>query len=505
VLPFSQMSKFSKFLKWLFASLSIVALIWALVIIWWQTTHRIVTTSDTLLYLAALPAAAIAGVAMAQWLRAKLKNPNLKSNEKTTVTAAPNEVEHKAASDERNLPLAIMAAWGVTSLAANASDYLELLKERRVRPRPDEILTDDEGFPLFTGRVKDLDVSSIQEYLAKATASGKFSLHEDDEWRDAFVRTLALLARVLDQVQEEWPFPSDFPSRGAPESQAFVLTLRGAQPATPAVADKRLRLNLHIKLLIPAHFREDEKHLASAYLSERVSVFQSAGHQLRIELQPAQDDALALSLSDRFGVNTCHDSAAQALLLLACDSALCDSVAEAWQANEQLFSNKSVSGLMMGEAAFGVLYANENASNAVDAVPLCRQARVAQSKRDSSADIQIRSINSCLIKTLHEALALAEITGDSIGTVICDADHRTSRVLECMDAMMNATPQLDAIQNRIAVNEACGHLGAASVLGMVVAGAMQIAMSSHPLLLFNVSHATDRAAAVLLPPENAYI
>jgi hypothetical protein len=37
--------------------------------------------------------------------------------------------------------------------------------------------------------------------------------------------------------------------------------------------------------------------------------------------------------------------------------------------------------------------------------------------------------------------------------------------------------------------------------GVMSVATLQVAAAGHPVLLFNVSHATDRAAAVLIPPD----
>jgi hypothetical protein len=206
---------------------------------------------------------------------------------------------------------------------------------------------------------------------------------------------------------------------------------------------------------------------------------------------------------DQFSTDACRDNRAQALLLLACDSALCDTIAQDWQANGRLFNPRCPNGLMMGEAAFAVLCANDKALNAAAIDPACRFTRLSRAHRDTSADTQSKPSYACLANVVKEALLAANLSGESIGAVACDADHRTNRTLECMGAMMDQTPHLDAIRNRLAAAEACGHIGAASVAGALVAAIMQSKNSGYPVLLFNVSHVTDRAAALLIPSGTA--
>ncbi|RJG06129.1 hypothetical protein D3870_09040 [Noviherbaspirillum cavernae] len=493
------MSKFRQYLKWSFASLAIVAMTWALVIFWWQTTRRVATNDDTLLYLVILPATAVTAFTLALWLRNRARASDTQSNPQATPADSFN-LQEPGSADDHALTTSIMAAWAITNVASNADEFPGSLAERKIRPAPDEVLTDADGYPLLTGRIATLDTATVDAYLKTAVNSGKCDdVPPQDEWREAFVRTLALLAELMEAIQDEWPFPTETFSRANAERTANQITLRGA-PAS--ASEEEPALMLQIKLLVPDHFQPWEKRLVLSYLSEKASILQPSRQPLQIELVPAQNDTVALLLSDQFNINTSRDSVAHAMLVLACDSTLCDSVSESWQADGRLFSAGNPSGFMLGEAAFGVLYANERAQDAIAGTPLCKLARIATATRDFSADMHGKPSSTSLITTVHDALIKAGIAAESIGAVATDADHRTSRALECMGAMLSATPHLDAVENRFAVNEACGHLGAASVLGAIVAGAMHATAAACPVLLFNVSHATERAAAILLPLED---
>ncbi len=493
-------SKFRSVFKWGLISLAIVAAIWLAVIIWWQTTHRVVTLDDTLLYLAILPLTVLAGLAIFQLIRRAIrgKNINASSNQSTMANGDTSITDIALDSVERTLKLPVLAAWGVTSLASNAEDFLQELVEKRERPRPDEQLLNDQGFPLLSGRVTDLDTASVHENLMAIIAKAKFSnIPDPEDWRDAFLRALALLGQILDQVQTDWPLPFDTTSSDQHTTQAFD-TLRGAAPSHSGSAKQ---LSLYVKLLIPAHFQPYEQQLALTYLLERMADFHISKEHLHIDVVRANDDATVLALADQFSVGAYREGGAQALLLLACDSTLCTTVVEDWQTTGRLFSEHCPSGLMMGEAAFGILCASDKSLQVAAAEPVCHLTRVSRASRDTSADAQGKPSHACLTHTVSDALTVAGISGAQIGTVACDTDHRTNRTLECMGTMMAQTPQLDAIQNRLAANEACGHLGAASVAGILVAGIMQAKNEDHAVLLFNVSHATDRAAAVLIPPS----
>jgi hypothetical protein len=492
------MSRFRTFAKWSLISIALVTAIWLGVVIWWQTTQRVVTVQDTLLYLGALPLAALICIGLFQWRFLRRKRQKESSDNASAADSARGE---PTSPNEQGIQLPILSAWAITGFAANPEEFMHALRDRQIRPLPDALLTDEQGFPLLTGRIADLDTAAIQEDLIRIAAERKVDDMPDAEtWREAVLRTLALLGSLLDQVLADLPLSLDMSADSQATRRVDALTLRGIAPL-PSTPDQQLRLK--IKLLLPAHFQPVEQQLALAYLLQRSIELPLSNEYVHLDIVQARDDATALVLIDQFSADSYRDNRAQALLLLACDSTLCDTVAHEWQANGRLFNSRCPNGLMPGEAAFAVFCANEKAVQAAAADPACRLTRLSRAQREVPADTPGKPSHGCLADVVKNALLAANLSGASIGTVACDADHRTNRTLECMGAMMDQTPHLDAIQNRLAAAEACGHIGAASVTGALVAAVMQSKDAAHPVLLFNVSHVTDRAAAVLIPPGAA--
>jgi hypothetical protein len=488
------MSRFRRFAKWTLISIVLVTAVWLGVIVWWQTTQRVVTMQDTLIYLGALPLAALTCIGLLQWRSARRKR---QKDSPADASAGDLVQGEPAAPNEPAIQLPILSAWAITGFAADAEEFAQALRDRQIRPVPDALLTDEQGFPLLTGRIADLDTATIQEDLIRIAAERKVEDIPDAEtWREAFLRTLAVLGSLLDQVLADLPLSLDIDRDSQAMERVDALTLRGTAP-TPSTPDQQLRLK--IKLLLPAHFQPVEQQLALAYLLQRSAELPLSNEYVLLDIVQARDDATALVLIDQFSVDSHRDNRAQALLLLACDSTLCETVAQDWQANGRLFNQRCPNGLMPGEAAFAVLCANDKAVQATAADPACRFTRLSRLQRETSADTQGKPSHSCLADVVKHALLAANLTGENIGTVACDADHRPNRTLESMGAMMHHTPHLDAIQNRLAAAEACGHVGAASAAGALVAAVMQSKDAAHPVLLFNVSHVTDRAAAVLIP------
>jgi hypothetical protein len=162
------MSRARTFFKWSLVSIALVAMIWLAVVVWWQTTQRVVTLQDTLVYLFAFPLAVLMFVGLLKWWVFRRKHREASAAaEASTIDGA------SSAPGEPTPKLPVLAAWAITSFAANSEEFLEVLKERRIRPLPDPLLTDDQGFPILTGRVPQLDTGAIQHQLLHIVSERK--------------------------------------------------------------------------------------------------------------------------------------------------------------------------------------------------------------------------------------------------------------------------------------------------------------------------------------------
>ncbi len=484
-------------MKWIAISLASVAVIWLAVILWWQAEQRTPATDDILVYLVALPILVLIGIALMA-KRASQKNRNPADQ---TADAATTETTAAASPPITPATLPILGAWAATSLGLSADEFTDALGERLIRPVPDELLTDEDGFPVLSARVKNLDTSSIHHSLKQAIADGLLAgAPQIDDWRDAPIRALALLDSVFDQLLQDWPFDAAAQS-GANNGNGAALPLLRGSSGMPTVKDKPFRLR--VKLLVSSAFSPYENVFARHYAIERLHALPIPEQSFAIDLVATDDSATALILADEFRCAAGDAVNADALLLLACDSSLCPSLAQAWSAGRRLFEPRRPNGLMMGEGAFAILCANDKALPFATTAPLCRMTGMARAQRESSADTSGKASHACLAGAIETVLDAASISPATVASVVSDADHRASRTLECIGAMMTHTPQLDGIQNRLATNEACGHLGAASSAAMLTAAAIEAGKCGNPVLLFSVSHSHERAAAILLPDSAA--
>lgn len=486
-------------LKWSAVAFALGAALWLAILFWGQQVRQAFTHDDTLLYWIFLPMTVVViGTFQQFFVRSK-------STGFATVQQAPsaNTPPNISQTAEKPITLPVLGAWCMTSAGLDSMHFWEALVEKRNRPTPDPVLVDDQGFPLLTGRVNRLDTTSSENSTIKTIPEEHTRMAPGSaEWRDAVMRTCALLESLVDHIQQNWPLV--LPNASAQDLQEGSQNSRYALPpegAIPPLSSPEKSLFLQVTLLLPVDFHPSEQQHLLACLSKKLAAFPFSDKEIRLDLVPAQNDGTILALADEFSRHADRNRYAEALLILACDSLLCASTIKSLQSENRLFTARTPDGVMPGEAAFGFLCANDRALQWAISPPLCHLAGIARTERDTSAKMPEKPSSACLTDTITHALKAAGITGSMIGTVACDADHRVIHALECMGTMMDVTPHLDVIRHRLAVNEAYGYLGTASVPGALIAAIMQTRDAEHPVLLFNVSHEVDRVAAVLISAD----
>ncbi|GAB3554509.1 hypothetical protein GCM10027343_42570 [Noviherbaspirillum agri] len=482
--------------RWFAISFLIVAATWLAAIFWWQLTQRAVSTTDAILHMVVLPIALLLTIALARRaLTAKASPRRTTVAQNPEVALSDNQTSDK--NQENHAPaLAIVGAWASTCLSPYGDELPDLLNERRTRPTPDESLLDDHGFPLLSGRTKELDTDAVETALATVITGSPDAPGElTDEARDALLRALALLDSVLAQMSEEWP--RSFASAAEiSEQDAGAATLRGLPDRSAPPGG----VNLQVKLLLSDELNDDEVRSARAYIAYRLAAYGISASQTSIDALVSDDAPIALALAEEFrrtANSGLERDLPQALLLLSGVSHLCPSIAETWESKGLIFSSQRPNGRMLGEAAFAILCANKKALAIESIKPMCNLSPVVCAQRNNSDKEKLKA--DVLGGAIHNALDAAKLAGDAIGSVICDADHRSDRTLESIGAMVSVAPTLDAIRDRVAIEESCGHLGAASALGVLAVGAITAEQAMHPVLLFNVGHPAERAAALLHP------
>jgi hypothetical protein len=409
--------------------------------------------------------------------------------------------------------LPILGTWCMTAAATNPADFRQALALRQCRPGPDAELRSPSGAPLLTGRVPALDTCAAGAFLARAhpgcsqdacTMAGD---HASEQKYAGLVRLLALLGRLFDALEADWPLALE--AGGAPSPRPYAMP------------------RLDVTLLLPAWLASDAITAAGTWLALRAAALpvrtQAVQDGVRAEvnadvcadvctINDADVPAVTNSLLDRL-----TQSAPDMLLLLACDSML-------WHLDMKT-SPPDAGALQApsspGEGAFGILLAGAG----ISVLPGRAQGYLAHpapiewpTPADAAASaamenriaapvmqhVQATAAPRCgLSGVIAQASARAGMADHACGSIASDAGPCRSRILPLAAALAEYLPGLDPVHDHLDIAEACGTLGIASLAGTIVAATAQATVSGRPAMAIALGRAARPAAFAVLPVRPA--
>ncbi len=467
--------------------LAITIIVWLITIWHWQNNAHDASTGEIVGQLFVLPVALTAFLLLVLWgvkrLRAQAAAPVVPAAK--AAEGAPTVASVHAVSDEAQRRLsAWVLAEAVTLAAGNdAGAAWAGLQSHTVRPELDSELQDVDGLPIFTSRVADLDVRDWLDAHAE--------LMQEPALSEPVLRGLALLEaplhQMLDAVSALAPSVAmagagsaetgvaDGVSGGAAGGTSgthMKAHLSGvAAPVNKAQVQARSALapQLTVRLLLPAQWAATEREAAVEWVRSQCGVLLdwAEAHQAKglRWLTEAVDRPEGLwEEVDRQIVQWSRDPRPELLLILAVDSAVNEHSVDRMQAVGELFTSSHQTGKVPGEAAAGLLLANEHwPLQAEPEAPPVRMWRPVRATRDKSADAAGRVGAAVLGSALQQAVALNQADKDRL-LVVSDADHRASRTAELFEALQEVIPGVDPMLAVTRVGESCGDMGLARAL-----------------------------------------
>lgn len=440
------------------ATLFALALVWALVLAWWQANDHSPSTVEMLLYLVALPGAMIGGYWLLRGFIDHLRTPPAEHAPASAGDDDPLAREQAKTSEaERRYTVGLIAAFLSTRAGDDADELLAAVAAGK-RPTPDAKLCDDNGFPVFAAPVDALDLDAVAAYWG-----------EDVSPPAALQRCLALIDRLLPGVVVA--------AREQLSSRSAQARLRLVWLLPPAVA--------------PAGFGALKDWLQRRYLTElgvdrcelmlRTVASEAAvmAHIDGLVLAAGQPDADA---DDIHGV-------------LAASSAIDPITVQAWADQGALFSADNQHGVVPGEAALCLLFSAQPEEGAT-----VRVSRASAAARDKAADAAGRVSGALLGKLATELMAVHQLEASAIHAVVSDADHRASRVAELFDALGESLAELDPLADYPCVGAVCGTTAPFGPLLALACARAKVLAAAQAALCVTQQHATARAAVLVLPP-----
>lgn len=514
--------------------LAMSVVVWLITIWRWQNNEHDASAADIVSQLFVLPLVLTAALLGALWgvqrLRDKAASPIAAPTPKG-VAAGQGAAAAAPLADEalRQAGAWVLAESVLLSAGADAQSVLGALKSRSVRPELDPELQDVEGMPVFSGRVPDLDQ---EEWLQ---AHPELAPEDGVPPSVPVLRGLALLDAPLHQMLDAIgllvprgeagapapehdgaaPGARSMGRAGAADEPVMKAHLSGVATQVPrSVLQSREAMapQLTVRLLLPAHWPEAERDAAVAWVRSQCGGLldwaEAAGAKgLRWVTEVlAQPEGIWAEV-DQHIVQWSRQARPELLLILAVDSAVHAPGIERMQAQGELFTATHQSGKVPGEAAVGLLLANEHWPDlALLENPPVRLWRPARTRREKSADAAGRVGTTALSAALNHAVGLQSLSKDVLVQdklmVVSDADQRASRGAELFESLQDALPGLDPMLAVARVGEACGDLGLPGALApaALACGALRAGDGEGRLALATHVQSSHERVVVALAP-----
>ncbi|MBI2278230.1 MAG: hypothetical protein HYU74_12820 [Dechloromonas sp.] len=454
--------------KVLGGSLLTLAIVWGLVLAWWQSNDYEPSTIDLVLYLGAVPLALIGGYWLLRGFIEHLKAPPpvAKPNAQSEVDDDPlSGARARTAAAERGFSLCLIDAWLNVPAGASTDDVLAALEAGK-SPEPSLQLTDEAGFPVFVAEVKNVDVDGMVERLLGE--AGPIRQLSD---QPAMVRVLALLDDVLEKACGQ------------------VNAWLDQSPE---------KLALQVLCLVPADWQSSHLPALRLWLGNYWPGFDPA--RLEIALLPVASEVDALRQVDEAILRANREvSTNELFLIVGATSAVNEQTVDNWAAGQRLFTAKHQHGRVPGEGAVALLLASQPLVQRPELSAATVISRVSHGQRDKRVDAGGR-IGGHLIERLIEGLLdVTALDSTKITAAVSDADHRSGQITEMLEGLGQVFAHLDPIKDCLAIGRVNGSLAPIGSLIALACARARVLADDAPILCLSNQHDLERAVLLAMP------
>jgi hypothetical protein len=456
-------------LKILGGSLLTFALVWALVLGWWQSNDYEPGKLDLGLYLAALPLALVGGYFLLRGFIDHLKSPEAEKSSVTPVLRDDDPLVLAAAKSEaaeRGLAIGMIDGFVVTSAGWAVDDTLSAVEAGK-RPEPSSRLSDESGFPVFLAEVPDLDVDALLE--RSRIAGDQLRVLSGQE---RIIRSFAVLERLLESASDRI---KEF------LEQAGDL------------------IDLRVVWIVPAAWSDLDIPAMKIWLQGELPSLPE-GKKPEILVVPASNELEAFRVFDEINLRINRDPSTRELTLLLGVLSEVDerSVDERIRTN-RLFSSTHQQRQIPGEGGVAMLLAGKPLIERLQSDACIQITRVSMGSRDKSVDAGGR-VSGKLIHQL--TTGLLDVTGvehSAIKTALLDTDHRSSNLTEVMEGLGQDFEHLDPIKDCLAIGTSVGDLSPIGGLVALACARAKVLATEAPVLCLSNQHSFGRAAVLAMP------
>lgn len=453
--------------------------VWVGVLWHWQTTQRDMSEEDIAVYLVALPLTLFALALLGRWAwRGAVRQAH---EREASAAAVPCPAPTLITPDEteRRATLQLLAAHLNCPAGESPAAVLKAAEEGAPRPELDPVLRDDDGLPLMTARIRDLDADALDLDAAEEAVRARAAARQYEALRPEMRRALAALQRPLENTLAALrPWRERLGLEDAPSGPASQSMLR-------------------LLPLWPPNWTANETAVARQWLLAQLQAAELVAPHRIAELPLAP--GCGWLEAERVVRTLEREDRADLLLVTACHSDIGDASVLRLQAEGRLFTSRTATRPIAGEAAATLVLAPASWPIATeDGLPvhLHRAAIVA---RDKSIDADGRTGAQAAQTCVEQALASGLFAPEAIAAAVHDADQHTPRAAEALTTLLNGLPHLQPADDMRQTGMLNGQAGVAAPLLVIALAAHQAQHLGRPCLALSVDDTRLRLALVARP------
>ncbi|MCG2577672.1 hypothetical protein LZ012_11775 [Dechloromonas sp. XY25] len=450
-------------------SLLTFALVWALVLGWWQSNDYEPSRLDLGLYLAALPLALVGGFLLLRGFIDHLKAPAeaappaaaaLRDDDPLAIASA------QTTAAERAFTIALIDGFVLTAGGGSADGTLAAVEDGK-RPEPSARLADEAGFPVFAAEVPELEVDAMIERISEENGPLR-----DWAGREQIMRSFSLLERVIE---------------ASGDRLRNILEQAGES------------VGLRVVWIVPAAWQGMDLQAMKAWL--QASFWPDPDkNRLDIAAVPVAGEVDALRVLDDIILRAGRDpSRGELTLLLGAASVVDEQSVEQWAAANRLFSAQHQQRRIPGEGGVALLLASQATAERLELAESVAVGRISAAPRDKPVDAGGRISGKLIEQLVTGLLDVTGIEDAAIKTAVLDTDHRANHLTEALEGLGQHFGHLDPIKNCLAVASTTGDLSPIGGLVALACAKARVLATEAPVLCISNQHDIDRAVLLAMP------
>ncbi len=461
--------------KTLYAAVVIIA-IWVLVIVYWRTKMHMPSASDVAIYLVVMPLTLLLSIYSIQRFGRGLLTLTAVTDVHASKTTENTATQQNQTTEAARAWTATILATAIHTRFGQASiDIIGAIKNKKTQFELDSELTDTNGYPILSGRIENLDTSDVMAQFVQFT---KAHTLPEQNWQVEDIRSITLAHNVCLEL--------GLSLIANPHLSDTIINHQNKKQGTPITMP-----TVYLTCLLPMSWTEPQKQQVTSWLISLLTT-QGFPHDC-IMPHPLNafnlDDPL-LSI-DKINIQINQQVESGLHFIIASHSFIGE------QAIMAMTDMQDKHRKIPGEAGAGLIISNLQWAEKLALPSAIKVHRLAQFKRDKSADAGGKIKPDILVKAMEDALKTAHIEATDIKDITSDSDDRPTRIGELYEAINIVFPEIDVSTNSIQIPVHCGEIGTVAGLLAIAAATDQAKENQQAVLCVCNNDGVTRSAIIL--------